>query len=91
MFIEQLALRAALHQMLEFLLPVDFDQIFGELAQRLNRNHLAVDVGARAAVRADQPAHHDFAIVLDRLRLEPAQGPSESPENPAVTSARSAP
>ena len=60
--------------MLKLLLAVDFDQEFGELAQRLNRHQLAVDVGARAAVRADHAAHDDLAVVLDRLRLEPAQG-----------------
>ena len=71
--IEQVALGAALDQMLELLLTVDLDQHVGEFAQRLNRHHLPVDVGARAAVRADHPAHEDLAVVLDRLRLEPAQ------------------
>ena len=71
--IEQLALCAALHQMLELLLAVDFDEEFGEFAQRLNRHQLAVDIGARAAVRADHAAHDDLAVVLDGLRLEPAQ------------------
>ncbi len=49
--IEQLALCAALHQVLEFLLAVDLDQELGELAQCLHRHQLAVHIGARAAVR----------------------------------------
>ena len=91
MLVEQLALRAALHQVLEFLLAVDLDQEFGQLAQGLHRHQLAVHVGARAAVRADHPAHDELALVLDRLRLEPARAPADSGEKLAATSARSAP
>ena len=75
MLIEQLALRAALHQVLELLLTVNLDQELGELAQCLHRHQLAVDIGARAAVRADHAPHDDLTVVLDRLRLEPAQRP----------------
>ena len=92
MFVEQLALRAALHQMLKFLLAVDLDQEFGELAQRLQRDQLAVHVGARAAVGADDPAHDELAVVLDGLLVEPAHAPRrQSSEKLAATSARSAP
>src|ERR1700690_2783522 len=71
MLIEHLALRAALDQMLKFLLTMDFYEEFRKFAQRLNRHQLAVDVGARTAVRARHPAHRDLAVVLNGLLLEP--------------------
>ncbi len=72
--IEHFALCVALYEMLEFLLAVNFEQQIGEFAQRLHRHELAVDVGPRAAVRADDAAQENLAIVVDRLRLEPGRG-----------------
>ena len=69
--IEQLALRSALHQRLVFHLAVNIDERFAQLAQRLHRHRLAVDVSARAPIRADDPAQHAFVLVLDRLLGEP--------------------
>ena len=70
--IEQLALRGALHQRLIFHLAVDIDERLAKLTQCLHRQCLAVDVGARAAVRADySPQHYGLIFVLDRLLGEP--------------------
>ena len=69
--VQHLALRAAIHQALEFLLAMDFDEELRQFAQCLERHHLAVHIGARTAVRADHPPHHEIAVVFDCLRLEP--------------------
>ena len=74
MFVEHFALGAAIHQALEFLLAVDFDQVLRQFPQCLNRYHLAVHIGSRTAVRADHPAQHDFAVAVDALRFEPGFG-----------------
>ncbi len=60
--------------MLELLLTVDFDQQLGQFPQRLQRYHLTVHVGARAAIRADHPPHHELAVAIDRLLFEPGAG-----------------
>ncbi len=65
--------------MLVLLLAVNLDQELGQIAQRLDRHQLAVQVGARAAVRADHPSHDQLAVVLHRLLLEPAQRPLGQP------------
>ncbi len=67
------ALVAAPRQRLEFELPVHVDEQFAERAQRLHRDDLAVEVGATAAVRADDAAQLAFAFVLDRLLREPRE------------------
>ncbi len=91
--VDDLALRVARDQRLEFLLAVDVDQQLAERAHALRRQRLAVHVLARAPVAADDPAQHQLAAVgLDRLLLEPAaHGGSAPTSNVAVTSARSAP
>ena len=72
--IEQIALRGAFDQVLKFLLAVNFDEEFAELPQLLEGDQLPVDVGARAAVRADHAPHDHFLVVLDVLGVEPGQG-----------------
>ena len=69
--VEQLALVSAARQRLELELAVHVDEVLAERAQRLHRHGLSVDVGAAAAVGRDDPAQLDFALVLDRLFLEP--------------------
>ena len=69
--IEKLALGAALDQVLIFLLAVNLDQKFRQLAQRLERDELTVDVGTRASVRADHATYDDLAVVVHRLRIQP--------------------
>ena len=59
--------------MLEFLLTVNFEQKLGQLPQGLQGDHLAVHVGARAAIGADDPTHHQFAVEIDRLLRQPCQ------------------
>ena len=72
MLVQHFALRAAVHQTLEFLLAVDLDEKFRQFPQSLDGHQLAVHIGARAAVGADHPAHHELAVEFDRLRVEPA-------------------
>ena len=72
MLVQHFALCAAIHQVLKFLLAVDFDEKLRQFPQGLDRHHLAVHVGARAAVRADHPAHHDLAVVFHGLRSSQA-------------------
>ena len=73
MRIDDLALRVAADEGLEFLLAVDVDQVLAELAHALRGQRLAVHVLARAAVAADHAPQHEFAVRrFDRLLVEPA-------------------
>ena len=49
------------------------DQQLAEGAQRLHRHRLAVQVGAAAAIGADDSSQLAFAFVFDRLLVEPGQ------------------
>ncbi len=68
--IEQLALHAGAHQRLELVLPMDVDEVRHDLAQHLHRHLLAIQIGARTTVRADDPAHEQLAVDRDGLLLE---------------------
>ena len=73
MGIDDLALRVAADERLEFLLAVDVDQELAELAHALRGQRLAIHVLARAAVPADDTPQHELAVRrFDRLFLEPA-------------------
>ena len=69
--VEQLALRGTSGQGLKFVLAVDVDEDVAGLAQQLHRYRLPVQIGARAAVGADDPAHGELAGGVQRLLLEP--------------------
>jgi hypothetical protein len=56
---------------LKFLLTVNFDQELRQFPQSLQGDHLAVHIGARAAIRADDPPHHELAVEIDRLVFQP--------------------
>ncbi len=71
--VERLALVTAARQRLELELAVHVDQQFAECAQRLHRHRLAVQVGAAAAIGADDSSQLALAVVLDRLFIEPGQ------------------
>ncbi len=70
--IDELALRGAARQRLEFVLAMDIDEDRPELAQQLHRHDLPVEVGARAAIRSDDPPDGQLQLRTDRLLLEPA-------------------
>ena len=55
------------------MLTVDVDENAAGLPQQQHRNGLAVDVCPGAAVRRQNPAHHELVAALDRLLLQPAQ------------------
>ena len=58
--VEQLALRGGARQGLELVLAVDIDEDVAGFAQQLHRHRLAVEVGARAAIAADDAAHGEL-------------------------------
>src|SRR6202789_3472683 len=59
--------------MLELLLTMNFDQKLGQFAQSLERNDLAVHVGARAAIGADDSPNHELPVEIDRLFRQPSE------------------
>ena len=65
--VEQLALRGRAHERLEFVLAVDVDQQYADLAQQLQRHGLAVQVRAAAAVAADEATDRQLVGRVDRL------------------------
>ena len=68
--VEQFTLRGRAHQRLEFMLAMDVEQQLAHGAQHRQRNALAIEPGAAAAVIADHPAQDQFAFLGDRLLLE---------------------
>jgi hypothetical protein len=72
--IDQLALRRAPHQRLKFVLTVDVHQQLAELAQSLQRHHLAIDERARTAIAPGDPAQDAFTVALDLVRRQPGKG-----------------
>jgi hypothetical protein len=73
MLVHELALHVATDQRLEFLLSVNVDQAVAQIAHRLCRQGLTVDILPRTPVQADHPAQNDFvAVIGQRLFVEPA-------------------
>src|SRR5215469_3819689 len=69
--IEQLALRGAAGEGLEFVLPVDIDEDAAGLAQHLHRDRLTIQISTRATVAADDAAHAELGGSAEGLFFEP--------------------
>ncbi len=69
--VQELALRGTAGEGLKFVLAVDIDEDVARLAQQLHRDRLAVEVSARAPIRAHHAPHDEVATGADRLLLEP--------------------
>src|SRR5262249_488399 len=69
--IEQLALRRAAREGLEFVLAVDIDEDAAGFAQHLHGHRLTIQIGARATVVADDAAHAELSAGADGLLFEP--------------------
>src|SRR5580704_10212219 len=63
--IEELALRACAHERLKFVLAVNVDEDVADLAQQLDRRGLAIHIGARAAIAADDAANGKLPLATD--------------------------
>ena len=75
--IQQLALRAAARQRLEFVLAVNVDDQGADVAQQVERHGHAVEIAARAAIVGDDASHGEFVFCIDRLFGEQlAQAPA---------------
>ena len=69
--IKQVPLYGSPAQRLMKLLPVNIEQQFAQQLQLLHRHDVAIDEGARASIRIDDPSQQAFTILIERVFFEP--------------------